>query len=305
MRTVAIELERELELERDPGGPGPAHLAAASGVVEMGDYLYVIADDEVSLGVFPRAGGPGRLATALPGALPRDPAQRKQDKPDLEALTHLPSHAGAPHGALLALGSGSSSRRRRGAWLALGADGALAGEPQVVELAGLYEALGRRVPDLNVEGATVSGDELVLAQRGEGPEGVSALVYLDLAQVLAAAAAGGRLEAEAVREVRPYALGEVDGVKLAFSDVSALPDGRIVFSAVAEDAPDAHTDGPFVGAVVGVIDPEGEVAEVRRLSPGAKVEGIRATAAAGGIDLLLVADPDERAVPAPVFSARL
>ena len=147
MRTLAIALQRELELEREAGASGPAHLAAASGVVEIGDFLYVIADDEVSLGVFPRRGGRGRLARALPGALPRDPAERKEDKPDLEALTQLPPHPEAPHGALLALGSGSTPQRRRGVWLPLGADGALAGEPQPVELETLYAALEGEVPE--------------------------------------------------------------------------------------------------------------------------------------------------------------
>lgn len=265
----------------------------------------MIADDEVSLGVFPLAGGPGRLRSALPGAMPRDPAQRKEAKPDLEALAHLPPHDGAEHGALLALGSGSSARRRRGAYWPLEAGGALAGEPRAVELEGLYAALAERLPSLNVEGATVAGEALVLAQRGEGPEGVSALVRLDLGAVLEALAAGGALGGELPHEVREYDLGTVEEVKLAFSDVSALPDGRLVFSAVAEDAPDSHSDGPFVGAVVGVLDPGGAIVQARRLRPGAKVEGVRARPAGGGIDLLLVADPDDRAVPAPLFRARL
>ena len=272
----------------------------------MGAWLYVIADDEVSLGIFPREGnGRGRLMAALPGPMPRDQAERKEAKPDLEALAHLPPHGKAEHGALLALGSGSSPQRRRAVWWALDGDGALAGEPSVVALEELYAALAGELDGLNIEGATVRGDDLVLAQRGEGPDGTNALVRLDLEGVLAALAGGSGMDGGLVRDVRVHDLGTVDDVKLAFSDLSALPDGRIVFSAVAEDSPDGHTDGEFVGATIGLLAADGERLETHTLSPAAKVEGVRARPRAGGIDLVLVADGDDRAVPAPVYRSRL
>jgi len=68
----------------------------------------VVADDELHLGVFHATdAGPGHLMRLFPGRLPHPKAARKARKPDAEALTRLPPFAGCPHGALLAIGSGS------------------------------------------------------------------------------------------------------------------------------------------------------------------------------------------------------
>ena len=119
---------RDLEVE-EPSGPGrPAHLSAASGVVRRGDFVYVIGDDELHLGVFRlSSSGPGRLRRVLAGDLPEDHGDRSDVKPDLEALTVLPPFEGHPYGALLGLGSGSAPERDRGFVCRLGADGGLAG----------------------------------------------------------------------------------------------------------------------------------------------------------------------------------
>src|SRR4051794_14149518 len=85
-------------------------IAAASGIALAGDHVYVVADDERALAMFPAAGAaPGRLIPFLPGRLPGDPAERKRMKPDLEALALMPPDPGHPAGALVALGSGSTS----------------------------------------------------------------------------------------------------------------------------------------------------------------------------------------------------
>ena len=49
---LSLQRLRELDLEA-PSEPGrPAFVSAASGLVCVGNYLYVVADDELSLGVF-------------------------------------------------------------------------------------------------------------------------------------------------------------------------------------------------------------------------------------------------------------
>jgi hypothetical protein len=297
---LRARLVRELTVRREPGAAGPAHVAAASGLALAGDHLYVIADDEAAIGQW-RADEPARPGTLLDvfaQVLPADPAERKQHKPDLEALALLPAHAGAPHGALLALGSGSTPERRRGVCVPLAADGSPTSEPRGVELAGLYAALERRLPRLNIEGATVCGDALLLAHRGMGHEGASAIVSLDLAGVLGA----GALEGGLVRDVVTHDLGRLDGVALAFTDLCALPDGRILYSAAAEDSADPFHDGATAGSVVGVL---GRAAPAR-VDGAAKVEGVLARAGEGGdVELLLVADPDDRAKPAPLLAATL
>jgi hypothetical protein len=298
---VHARVERELTLARSPGEPVPAHVSAASGIAAPGAWLYVVIDDETALGVFPREGGaPGRMLQ-LPGErLPNDPVARKKAKPDLEALCVLPPHEGAPHGGLLALGSGSAAPRHRGVRWPLDARGALRGEPLPVDLAPLYAELGRHFAQLNVEGAAVCDDELLVAQRGNSAEGVNAIAVLDLAGVLDALVRDGAIGAGALRSIERHELPEVNGVPASFTDLASLPDGRVVFSACAEATDDPVRDGEFVGAVIGVLG-EGSAT----LEPAYKVEGVWPVAGDGGVELLLVADADDRAIPAPLLRATL
>ncbi|HEX2087488.1 MAG TPA: hypothetical protein VHF89_17525 [Solirubrobacteraceae bacterium] len=292
---------RELTLARSPGDQTPAHVSAASGIAAPGGWLYVVVDDESGLGVFPREGDAGGRLLALPGErLPNDPVARKAQKPDLEALCVLPPHEGAPQGALLALGSGSAAPRRRGARWALDAHGALRGQAQPIDLAPLYDELGRHFAQLNVEGVTVFGDELLVAQRGNSAEGINAIVVLDLAAALEGLARDAALGPEPLRSIETHDLPELNGVPATFTDLAALPDGRVVFVACAEATDDPVRDGEFVGAVVGVLG--GAAAP---LQPAHKVEGVWPVAGGDGVELLLVADPDDRAIPAPLLRARL
>ena len=163
---------RDLEVE-EPSAPGrPAHMSAASGVVRRGDFVYVIGDDELHLGVFRLSSA--RLAgcgACSPASCPTMTASARSAKPDLEALTLLPPFEAHPYGALLGLGSGSAPERDRGFVCALGADGSIAGEPEELDLGPLYGLLREHVAELNVEGAATMGDRLWLLHRGTPQEG--------------------------------------------------------------------------------------------------------------------------------------
>ena len=292
-------LDRELTLGRTPGEPRPAHVSAASGIVALGRELAIVVDDEVELALFPRDGGPGRMVSLGFEALPADHGARKKAKPDLEALCVLPAHADAPHGALLALGSGSAGPRRRGIRWPLDGDGKLHGDPEHIDLGELYDALD--LAELNIEGAAVRGDALLLAQRGNGASAANAIVTLSLPGVLEQLGSGRPLDGDVVAHVEDHHLPEVGGVTATFTDLAALPDGRIVFTACGEDTDDPTVDGAFTGALVGVLG-EGDP---RSLDPAVKVEGVWPEVAGGRIELLLVADADDRAVPAPLLRAVL
>ncbi|MGH8459845.1 MAG: DUF6910 family protein, partial [Nevskiales bacterium] len=224
-------------------------------------------------------------------------------KPDLEALAHLPPEAWPPHGALLALGSGSTARRNRGVVLPLRAVGSAA-ETRLLDLASLYAALAAEIPDLNLEGAAASGEALYLLQRGNGQAGVNAVVELDLRGACASASRSQSLSADLVRGIRRYDLGAHHDVRYTFTDTSPLPDGRLVFSAVAEDCPDTYHDGAVVGAALGILDAEGGVECMEPLEPVLKIEGVHATLEGDDIALLLVADADDETQPAPLLAAR-
>jgi len=281
------------------------HLSAASGMVVAGDFLYVVADDELHLGIFDTGGqGEGRLVRVFPGELPDDPALRKAAKPDLEALVRLPPFGNLPHGALLALPSGSRANRRIGAVLALDADSRLVGSPFPFDLSPFYMPLEAAFPALNIEGAVVLGTDLILLQRASRKHPRSALIHLPLDEVLRAAGSATISASETAR-VRIVDLGTIEGVPLGFTDGAALPDGRIVFSAVAENAEDTYRDGPCVGTAIGIIGTDGQVEALYGLEPTHKVEGVHATIDGNVIHLLMVTDADDAGVPGKLLGAEM
>lgn len=154
---------RNLDLQSGSEPDRPAYLSAASGLVAVGRFLYAVADDELHLGVFERdKQRPGSLLRLFPGDLPDKLVKRKKEKPDLEALVQLPAFKNHPHGALLALGSGSSKRRFRGALLRLNADGSIQGKAKIVDTSAWLEALASHFGEIDIEGAWVSGQQIHL-----------------------------------------------------------------------------------------------------------------------------------------------
>lgn len=140
---------RELTVEQTLA-TGHAFLSAASGMVVRGSALYVVADDAHCLAVFDLGGtAPGKLIPLIAGDLPQDAAQRKKVKPDFEILLALPCSIET---RLLALGSGSTAQRMRGAIIDLPKDGAPA-YVRLIDLKPLFAALAPLVPAINLEGA--------------------------------------------------------------------------------------------------------------------------------------------------------
>ena len=105
--------------------------------------------------------------------------------------------------------------------------------------------------------------------------------------------------------IRRHDLGESEGVRLCFSDATGLEDGGVLFTAVAESGDDTYHDGACAGAAVGGLDAGGGIAWMLPLDPPAKVEGIEAHPAGDGIEVLLVADPDDPGAAAPLLQAGL
>ena len=234
------------------------------------------------------------------------PAERKALKPDLEALVRLPSFPGYPPGALLALASGSRPNRRTGVVLELDESGRIAREPRPYDLTSLYSSLESRFPALNIEGAVVIGDELVLLQRGSKAQSESALISFPLPEIFRATnPETANLSPIAASRVQSFDLGAIEGALLSFTDGAALPDGRIVFSAVAENTEDSYLDGPCLGAAIGIIGTDGRVEIMFRLEPTEKVEGVHATVDGDRISLLLVTDADDANVPAKLLGAEI
>jgi hypothetical protein len=295
---------RDLDLAEPTSEGRPPHMGAASGVVRRGDFAYVIADDELCIGVFQISGNePGDGREVLPGALPDDESERKGAKPDLEALTALPPFADTPFGGLLGLGSGSDSagKRDRGFFWAFAADGSLEGEPRVIDLSPLYEMLRGELGGLNVEGAAVLGEELWLFHRGNESQAGNVVAEIGLSDLAGSLTGDLDIDVEELKELREYDLGEMDGVALCFSDATALSEELVCFTASAE----GEDDGDIHGSVVGTISVGGEVRRLRTIDRKWKVEGVHASVDTGVIDFVFVCDQDDESVASPLLTATM
>lgn len=311
--SLPVSFIRDLSLDPAQHPRAQAYLSAASGLVRVRQHLYVVADDELHLGVFEDLGTPGAaiadptpgtLVRLLEGDLPRDKDKRKKAKPDLETLAQLPPLPGCPSGALLALGSGSKPQRETGVLVGLDVHGMPNGRMASVDLAPLYAPLRKRFADLNIEGAFVLSEDLLVLHRGNKGDAVSACIRYDWKQV-APWLAGLQPKPPSVKSVLLMDLGDVDGVPLGFTDGTALHGGAWAFSAVAENTDDSYQDGACVGSAIGIVGPDGQLRHLHRLAGAPKVEGIAAqvlgTGQASEWVFTLVTDPDDPHTPAQLL----
>ncbi|GEP37893.1 hypothetical protein NPS01_15560 [Nocardioides psychrotolerans] len=303
---MRVELTGTEALRFDDGSP----VRAASAALAMPTGLLVVQDDATHA-CWHRTTGTEKIRL-LPPVEGHDTfseaAGTKQLKPDLEAACRLPQLG--PDVALL-LGSGSTPRRMRAVVVDVGS-----GRTSTRDLAPLHARaaalLGIDDRQLNLEGACVVGDVLRWFQRGRPAGGLpTASVDVPLEALLDALARGAAVTEVPVRHALTYDLGEVDGTGLAITDVVALPDGRLLVSAAAEDSPDAYDDGPVLGSALALLDGADvlDVVTLPRLGGrAAKVEGLTlldADAGLGELRLLAVADQDDPATPSPLLTLRV
>lgn len=314
---LALRLAGERALLYDDGPDAaadrPAHVRAASGLAWLGDRLAVVQDDAnfVAL-VHPETRVVRPLTLPSAGGLRQFDTGRgnKADKLDLEACVAA-QFGGRP--GLVAFGSGSTPRRERLAFLI---DRGAGLECTVVQHPRLYRALRDRPEfagsELNIEGAVLAGGTLRLFQRGNGapaegllPLNASADVSFEVVEAALAGAPDGDVS---VGNVVQYALGELGGVALTFTDATEAPGGRVVFLATAEASPDTYRDGAVTGTVAGVI--EGDVA---RYGWVLEPSGDRLARKAEAVVLhpedarraFVAFDPDDHARPATLAAGEL
>lgn len=300
---------RTLQVDPAQHPRGLAHLSAASGLVQVKEHLYVVADDELHLGVLraPDAAEAGetpksvQMIPLMGGVLPRDKATRKAAKPDFETLAVLPAHAGFRYGALLAMGSGSRPNRERAVLLALNEQGEPNGRAAELDLEALYAPLHKQFAQLNIEGMWVAEGHMHLLQRGNRKHPASQLLtydWHDMAEWLL----GRQPQPPKLKNRTKLALGEEQDVPLCLTDGAALPNGLWAFCAVAENTRDSVLDGRCMGSVVGVADLEGKRLCQYALQGSPKVEGISVRVVEGQVQALLVTDADDPEIASELLS---
>jgi hypothetical protein len=283
-----------------------SHLSAASGLVRIGNLLYVVADDEHHLGIFDlHDTAPGKAPRILPGDLPERQAERKAHKPDLESLVLLPPFDGFANGALLAVGSGSTPHRDRGVLMGLGADGMPGNQRLIIDFSVLFSMLRAQFSQLNIEGAVVRGTRLVFLQRGNNADPVNACIDIDLSYLWQMLRNAGSDDPLGEMGIQRFTLGTVGSVPLCFTDAAALPNGDLLFSAVAEDTGDSYHDGICVGSAIGILKKDGVLHSVIPLDRPYKIEGMDACVEGDVVHLLLVTDPDDASQASSLLKAEL
>jgi hypothetical protein len=289
-----LTLLRELAVDA-PLPSGHAFLSAASGMAVHGSMLCVVADDAHCLAVFDLdSTAPGWLIPLMADDLPSDAAARKKLKPDFEVLLTLPSSNGT---RLLALGSGSTAKRMRGVEINLSDNGGSA-SVSLIDLQPMFAAIAPLVPELNLEGAVLRGDTLLLINRGSMTHPASHIVAVPLAAVLEGGPVSARLCATLM-------LPHCAGVPLTVTDACQLENGHILLSAVAEATADSYADGALVGAAIVELDACFHVRAVEPLEPIVKVEGLSARVKADGVHITCVTDADDPEQVAGVYEGML
>jgi hypothetical protein len=302
---VQVFVDEVRALHFDDGTP----VTAASGIAPLGDG-WLIAQDDATSAAWHRADSvaPVRVLPPVEG-LDRfsEAAGTKRLKPDLEVA--CPAEVDSEPAVLL-LGSGSAPRRMRGVLVRL-EDGRPVVQSADLDL--LYrrvaECLGLPMDHLNLEGASRHGDGVRWFNRGNLAAGVpSASVDVPLEDLVAAVLGRGTAAAVPVGRPRVYELGEVEGVGLAVTDAIALPDGRVLLSAAAEDSPNAIDDGPVVATALALVDDEQvlAVAPIPEVDGHVhKVEGLALRAVHDGqVRLLAVVDDDDPDAPSAEIELR-
>jgi hypothetical protein len=330
---LSARIVRELEMTYADGPSDaddrPPHVRAASGLVAFKEYLAVIQDDANWLALIDE----DDRVHALP--LPPGPESgsrifskrrgNRNEKFDLEACIVVPGRDGAE---LIGFGSGSHRGRE---WILRvhegeDMDAVLSGEArhalleidlkaEFLDAAWFYNALRATLEfagaGLNIEGAVLIDDDTIrLFQRGNArPQGeqeaVDASGDISWRALAAHLADPAGVPPPSVRNIHRYDLGALDGVRLTFSDVEHLGDGRILYSASAEDpASDA-----IVGSALGVIEPDGrsrwtEVIDARGGRFEGKIEGLSLHRGHANLARFVVDDDDED-LPSVLFEAEL
>lgn len=304
----------------DPAADLPDQVRSGSALVPLPDGRVVVVQDDVyALALVDPSSGTvePHLLPPGPGGLRRfdDLRGNKALKLDLEAGVLVPGDR-APPGwgtVLLAFGSGSLPPRE----VVVVTNGWDRGplESRVIAAPALYARL-RDTPafagsELNLEGVLLDGEDLVVLNRGNGAargglEPTDALARLGLVTLLAHLQDPAATTPPELRGVEGWTLGEVNGVRLTFTDAMSV-EGGLLYIAAAEDTPDAVRDGPVLGCAVGIIR-RGR-GRWTRVEEGigwctAKIEGVAPDPTAPG-HILAVTDPDHLDEPAALLRIRL
>lgn len=250
-------------------------VAATSGLIQENDTLYIIADNANVLYTYEKA---KKELTKIDLQESGDIAENipKAKKSDFEAITHN-------RDSLYIFGSGSSKIRNQ-----LITYNRVDQSVKKASLDTLYSSLKSAAPmkdkNFNIEGAIIIDNDLLLFNRGNGPDAENGIFKITNWQ-----------NAEKSRiSFFSIPLPAVQNTKFGFTD-AVLIDDQIYFLAAAEASGSNYKDGNVLGSLLGVIDPSNmKIKRKQLISTQHKFEGLTLLKKENEkISFLLCEDPDK------------
>lgn len=281
---------------------GNNRITSASGLVKIKNHFYVIADDQLTLARFHIQNlSPIELTPLLLGNLPFDFKERKKVKPDWESLCKVSFQ---DLNGLLAMPSGSTENREMGIFIKIIDDTISSDLPMKIDLSEIFSVLRLKFPDLNIEGSVVFNDRLKLFQRGNGVGGVNAIIDIDLKGFMNDVQQGQIIGADHISQIKFIELGELNGVRLGFTDTCTIDD-KLWFLAAAEDSKSTYHDGLFCGSILGCLNSAGDILARYEIDCLAKPEGLWIESEKNSLMVYFVTDADSPEICSALYSVRL
>lgn len=224
-------------------------ITAASGIVYHDNQLHIVSDNSNYIYSY-HLTGQKLSKTALQQSHPMERVA-KADKLDLESITFDGNH-------YYLYGSGSTNNRNnRFIW-----DGkTIIKEDYSKIYTFLMETFHISKEDFNIEGVVHLKDKILFFNRGNGPQGINAVL---------------EYHPSAMDQSRciPILLPKLNGITTGFSDATLVGDD-IYFIATAEDAKSTYLDGEIGGSILGKLPSDlSTKAETFEIPEKHKFEGI-------------------------------
>ncbi|WP_181308634.1 hypothetical protein [Rufibacter sp. XAAS-G3-1] len=226
-------------------------IPSASGIERVGNQYYVIGDDSPYLFTLDEKFKVVAKTLLFEGSTVVDGRIPKPVKPDLEAITQLTIEGGQPY--LFIVGSGATEPRNIGFLVPLTRKGL--GKPVAINLTPLYDHLraNKSVTGqaaLNIEGLAADEEYLYLLQRF-APGGQNVLITYTMESMVPFLQ--GKGPAPKPSGIQNWALPDLEQIKTGFSGMTTALGGRMLFTASAEETPNAVLDGEIYGSLVGLL----------------------------------------------------
>ena len=226
-------------------------IGAASGIINYNNELKIIADDSNFLYSYHLDNK--HLQTTLLKNSDINEYIPKKDKPDFESIVEI-------NDTLYIFGSGSSINRNQ----------LIKYNPnnqslERIDISSIYKELKNKFhiaqPDFNIEGAVSIANDILLFNRGNGPEQKNGVFKLDSKTLYPSS-------------FTPIELPSIQGVPTGFTD-AVYTGEKIYFIAAAEDVASTYLDGEVKGSLLGCLNTETLSLDfTKHLSNKHKFEGI-------------------------------